>query len=153
MQQKEFEVSIRQGLPLATGVDSITIENGEASKMNFHGIRYKGRIQQDRLASVNFASGFISLMCIPNEQITVPTLLTETDLNDSNSFIIAVEPWSTHRGNDSNNEGFASTYDFEITPKTSRSCMRGGRIVGQITNNSPVATITVTHLLSTFETV
>jgi len=155
MQQKEFEVSIRQAVPATTGVDSITIENGESSKMNFHGIRYKGRIIQDILSSAQFGSGFISLMCIPNEQITLPTLLTEADLNDSNSFIIAVEAWQTHTrpstGEDTS--GYSKVYDFDIAPKTSRSCMRGGRIVGQITNNAPTATITVTHLLSTFETV
>ncbi len=155
MQQKEFEVGIRQALPVATGVDSIIIENGEASKMNFHGIRYKGRIIQDEIASANFASGFVSLMCIPNDQIAIPSLLTENDLNDSNSFIIAIEAWSTRReeGTTQATNGFMSTYDFDFTPKTSRSCMRGGKIVGQITNNSPTATMTVTHLLSTFETV
>jgi len=154
MQQKEFEVSIRQGVPILTGVDSLVIENTGLSKLNFHGIRYKGRILQDAVASSNFASGFVSLMCIPNDQIAIPTLLTEADLNDSNSFIIAVEAWSTQMRTTASDDtaGAKSFWDFDFAPKTSRSCMKGGKIVGQISNNSPVATLTVTHQLSSFET-
>ncbi len=152
MQQKEFETVIRQGLPIATGVSSLVIENTGLSTLNFHGIRYSGRIIQDRLGTVNFASGFITLMCIPNDQIAIPSILDEATMNDSNSFIIAILPWSTHHGTDVSIKGSSAIFDFEFAPKTSRSCMQGGKIVGQITNNSPVATITVTHLLSSFET-
>ena len=122
--------------------------------MNFHGIRYKGRIIQDVLSTANFASGFVTLMCIPNDQITIPALLTEADLNDSNSFIIACEAWSTYSRLSSGDDtaGQSKIWDFDFAPKTSRTCMRGGKIVGQITNNSPVATITVTHMISSFET-
>ena len=155
MQQKEYEMGIRQTLPVLTGVDSIIIENGEASKMNFHGIRYKGRVQLDpAVGSDQFGSGMVTLMCIPNDQITIPTLLTEADLNDSNSFIIATEAWSAHiQGAPDDQSGYNSCWDFDITPKTSRSCMRGGKIVGQITNTSPGVQAIVTHLLSTFESV
>ncbi len=153
MQQKEFEDNFRQALPALTGVDSLVIENTGLSKLNFHGIRYKGRIIQDQLSTVQFASGIVTLMCIPNDQIAIPALLTEADLNDSNSFIIATEAWSTFSDTaGANSPSAALFYDFNFVPLTSRSCMKGGKIVGQITNNSPVATITVTHLLSTFET-
>ncbi len=153
MQQKEFEVNIRQAVPIATGVDSLVIENNVISTLNFHGIRYKGRIIQDPIGSDQLASGFVTLMCIPNDQIVIPALLTEADLNDSNSFIIAIEAWSTRGQASADNVlGFQQVWDFDFAPKTSRSCMQGGKIVGQITNNSPSATITVTHLLSTFET-
>ena len=122
--------------------------------MNFHGIRYKGRIIADDKSGEQFGSGMVTLMCIPNDQITIPTLLTEADLNDSNSFIIATEAWATLTNeNTAPNIGATRQYDFEFAPKTSRSCMRGGKIVGQITNNSPTTTLTVTHLLSTFESV
>ena len=155
MQQKEFEMGIRQTLPVAVGVDNLIIENGEASKMNFHGIRYTGRILCDfAVGTDQFASGMVTLMCIPNEQITTPILLTEADLNDSNSFIIATEAWSAHtQGSGAETGGFQAVYDFEFAPKTSRSCMRGGRIIGQITNSSPGVQAIVTHLLSTFESV
>ena len=153
MQQKEFETSIRQVVPATTGVDSLTIENTGLSKLNFHGIRYLGRIIVDySTASDQYSSGFISLMCIPNDQIVVPSLLNEADLNDSNSFIIGVIPWQCHQQSAAADEGgYQGCFDFEIAPKTSRSCMKGGKIVGQITNNS-AAPVVVTHLLSTFET-
>jgi len=154
LQQKEYEYSIRQVLPQLTGVDNLTIENTGLSKLNFHGMRYVGRILVDFAhASDSYLSGLVTLMCIPNDQITIPTLLTEADLNDSNSFIIAVIPWSAHvQAVADNVGGYQSVFDFNIVPLTSRSCMKGGKIVGQITNNSPAADCVVTHLLSTFET-
>jgi len=93
MQQKEFEVSIRDVVPAITGVDNLVIENTGLSELNFHGIRYCGRLIIDQQAGDAYGSGFITLMCIPNDGIAIPSLLTEADLNDSNSFIIAVLPW------------------------------------------------------------
>jgi len=153
MQQKEFEYSKLQVIPVTTGVDSLIIENTGLSKLNFHGIRYCGRIIVDpSIAADTFGAGFISLMCIPNDQIAIPSLLTEADLNDSNSFIIAVVPWSCHHQAAADNHGgYQTVFDFDIAPKTSRSCMKGGKIVGQITNSSGIQAI-VTHMLSSFET-
>ncbi len=154
MQQKEFETVQRQVIPPA-GVNSLIIENTGLSKLNFHGIRFLGRIQMDREEpTAQYASGFITLMCIPNDQIAIPNLQTEADLNDSNSFIIGVIPYQMQVVFASSNTGltYASTYDFEIAPKTSRSCMKGGKIVGQVTNNSPTADVTLTSVLSSFET-
>jgi len=128
----------------------LVIENTENRESNFHGIRFSGRIQAVDAGGVNFGSGFITLMCIPNDQITIPAILDESTLNDSNSFIIAVKPYQTHEG--TADETYATTFDFEFAPKTSRNCMKGGKIVGQITNISPVTTMTVTSLLSLFET-
>ncbi len=104
-------------------------------------------------STAQYGSGFITLMCIPNDQITIPTLLTEADLNDSNSFIIGVIPFqmSVRIAASETGLGYSGTYDFEIAPKTSRTCMKGGKIVGQVTNLSPTADIVVTALLSTFE--
>ncbi len=125
------------------------------SKINFHGIRYKGRIQGDPAEpATQLQSGFVSLMCIPNDQITIPTLLTEADLNDSNSFIIAVEAWSFLTPTGANAKGGYNTqYEFDFAPKTSRTCMRGGKLVGQVTSNAPVADTVITHQLSTFESI
>jgi len=153
MQQKEFEVTFRQVIPPLTGVTSLVIENTGLSKLNFHGIRMTGRINLDPAEGTNqFASGFATLMCIPNDQIVIPTLLTEADINDSNSFIIAIEAWQCVIGSSNQGTGYSSTYDFKFAPKTSRSCMRGGKLVSQVTNNAPVADAVVTHLLSSFET-
>ncbi len=154
MQQKEFETVFRAVLPPNTGVSSLIIENNIISKINFHGIRFKGRIMADLAEpSAQFLSGFCTLMCIPNDQITVPVLLTEADLNDSNSFIIATEAWQIGtRGGTDLQLGYGSVYDFEFAPKTSRSCMKGGKLVGQVTVNSPTADAVITTLLLTFET-
>ena len=153
MQQKEFEVIFRQVLPPDTGVNNLIIENNIISKINFHGIRFKGRIIQDPAETGNIlSSGMVTLMCIPNDQIVIPTLLTEADLNDSNSFIIATEAWMIMSEPAPAIPTFGTVYDFEFAPKTSRTCMKGGKIVGQVTVNSPTADVVITALLSSFET-
>ena len=155
MQQKEYEHNQRAVIPPATGVASLIIENTGLSKLNFHGIRYQGRLQADAgEPGDEYLSGFVSLMCIPNDQIAIPSLLTEADLNDSNSFIIGVIPYQMNVRATADNEslGYSGTFDFEIAPKTSRSCMRGGKIVGQVTNTSPTGDVVLTTLLSSFET-
>ena len=125
------------------------------SKINFHGIRFKGRIFPDFAEPADqYISGFVSLMCIPNDQITIPTLLTEADLNDSNSFIIAVEAWMIAvQGSAAQQAGAPALYDFDFAPKTSRTCMKGGKLVGQVTVNSPTADAVITTQLSTFESI
>ncbi len=154
MQQKEFEVNFRAVLPPDTGVSSLVIENTVISKINFHGIRFKGRISGDQAEPNNqFLSGIVSLMCIPNDQIAIPTLLSEADLNDSNSFIIACECWSLAVPSGSVSLGYSGVYDFDFAPKTSRTCMKGGKLVGQVTVNSPIADAIITTQLSTFESI
>jgi len=153
MQQKEFETVYRQVLPPSTGVNNLVIENTGLSKLNFHGIRFQGRIQQDPAEPLNqLISGHITLMCIPNDQIVIPSLLTEADLNDSNSFIIATIVYQMQADSLGAVPSYGNTYDFEITPKTSRSCMKGGKLVGQVTVNSPTADVVLTAMLSSFET-
>ncbi len=153
MQQKEYESLIRQSVPVG-GQQTVVIENTGLSKLNFHGMRFMGRIIGDvQSQAEQFQSGYLGIMCIPNDQITIPTLLTEADLNDSNSFIIAVKPWMTYHESDADNTiGAPNIFDFEIVPLTSRSCMKGGKIVGFITNNSAAQNVIVEALLSTFET-
>ena len=150
MQQKEFEVTTRQVIPPA-GVNSLIIENTVISSINFHGIRFSGRLQMDfSEPSAQLASGFITLMCIPNDQIAIPNLQVEADLNDSNSFIIAIEQYQMSTRATSQPSA-ATTYDFNFAPKTSRICMQGGKIVGQVSNTSPTADVTISTLLSSFE--
>jgi len=154
MQQKEYEMVIRATIVPSAKSDLI-IENTGLSKLNFHGMRFSGRLQVDQEEPTDqYVSGLVTLMCIPNDQITVPTLLTEADLNDSNSFIIGTLTYQMHVTAASLDKqlGYGSVFDFEIAPKTSRSCMRGGKIVGQVTNNLPTADVVLTTLLSTFET-
>ncbi len=152
MQMKTFEFIERQVVPV-NGVDSRVIEVTDNLQENFHGIRFCGRIQQDNDV-VGFTSGFITLMCIPNDQIAIPALHSEADLNDSNSFIIAIVPFQMFVEAGPATGEYGNTFDFSFAPKTSRSCMKGGKIVGQVTlNTGSVDEIIVTTLLSVFRTV
>jgi len=150
---KTYEFTQRQVLP-NPGVNSLVIENTENREENFHGIRFSGRIIVDDTVA-GFIDGFITLMCIPNDQIAIPAIQSEAVLNDSNSFIIAVRPWmcvNPAAGTTENNE-YGSVVDFDFGDiRTSRSCMKGGKIVGQVTVNGGVNSITLTSLLSLFRT-
>ena len=148
---KTYEFIERQSVPI-NGVNSLVIEVTDNLQENFHGIRFCGRITSDVV--LGYSSGFVTLMCIPNDQIAIPALHTEADLNDSNSFIIAVLPFQTRVDGATSLARFGSNFDFEFAPKTSRSCMKGGKIVGQVTlNTGSVDAITITTLLSCFRTV
>jgi len=152
VQQKEFDIETRSVVPPAGKIDAV-IENTGLSKINFHGIRFEGTVQVDYEEPLSqYLSGFISLMCIPNDQIVIPTLLSGADLNDSNSFIIGVIQYQLHIQNPTEGRGAQSQHVFSITPKTSRSCMKGGKIVGQVSNDSPVGDVVFSAILSTFET-
>ena len=150
MQMKTFETIQRQVIPQA-GVNSLVIEVTDNIQENFHGIRFSGRLAAD-FVTAGILSGFVTLMCIPNDQIAIPNLQSEADLNDSNSFIIAVEAYSLHTESMGTENRYGATYDFEFAPKTSRSCMKGGKIVGQVTVNGGVGQTVETAILSTFRT-
>ena len=151
MQMKTFDTHTRQGVPVAGQVTN-QIEVIENREENFHGIRYKGRLTMDA-AVLGFADGYVGIMCIPNDQIAIPQLFFESDLNDSNSFIIAVEPWQTVISVVGRRDNYGSTHDFDFSPKTSRSCMKGGKIVGFVSCiTGSVDGITVSAILSLFRT-
>jgi len=152
MQMKTFEFIERQVIPI-NGVNSLVIEVTDNLQENFHGMRYCGRLIVDNDV-VGFVSGFVTLMCIPNDQIAIPALHTEADLNDSNSFIIAIVPFQMNITADIHTADYGAVFDWDFAPKTSRSCMKGGKIVGQVTlNTGSVDEIIMTSLLSVFRTV
>ncbi len=152
MQMKTFDDDQRQTVPI-DGVRNLTIENTENREENFHGMRFQGRIIIDNDV-VGFTSGYITLMCIPNDQITIPEIKLESVLNDSNSFIIAVMPYQLFSAATGTENRYGAVKDFEIVPATSRTCMKGGKIVGQISVHSgSVESVVVTSLLSLFRTV
>jgi len=152
MQSKRYDSIERQVLPATTGVDSRVIENNENHQVNYHGVRFKGRIIANvDSAGANYGSGYITLMCLPNDFITIPTIRSDNDMLDAQSMIIAVEPWMTVVGVTNNINSYLSGYDFDIVLKTSRNCATGGKIIGQVTNESGL-TCTITTLLSMFET-
>ena len=148
---KTYEFTERQVVPV-NGVNSLVIEVTDNLQENFHGIRFCGRLIIDDDV-VGLSSGFVTLMCIPNDQIAIPALHTEAELNDSNSFIIATVPWMTYMAGVSTADRYGGVFDFDFAPKTSRSCMKGGKIVGQVTcNTGSVESVIVTSLLSVFRT-
>ncbi len=153
MQMKTYELSV-QTARAANTVDNLVIENTDNREENFHGIRFQGRIITDDAASA-FCSGIVAILCIPNDQITIPSLSTEAIINDSNSFIVAIKPWMTLSvtASGTNQNRFGGVVDFDIAPKTSRTCMKGGKIVGQVFNNAASGNlITLTSMLSLFRT-
>ncbi len=147
---KSFQTDERQTVPASTGSRNLVIENTENREENFHGMRFQGRLLSN--PGSNFGGGYISLMCIPNDQITIPDLNSEATLNDSNSFIIAVMPYVLDPVASGSENRYGGVFDFVIAPKTSRTCMKGGKIVGQVTNQSTGA-IVLSTMLSMFRTI
>ncbi len=136
---------------IPTAINNLTIENAQEASINYHGIRFCGRIQVDFEESTNqYAGGYITLMCIPNDQIIIPSINSEAKLNDSQSFVIAVIPYQMHIDTTENAAGYGSTFDFNIVPNTSRTCINGGKILGQVQNDSPTADVVYTGILSAF---
>ena len=152
IQNKEFRSTELQTLPPATGVDNIIIENDEQREQNYHGIRFKGRIIADDNVTNIYMKGYVTLMCIPNDNITIPAITSAALLEDAQSYIIASELWSMFSGPTQTQNRGASIYDFDFAPKTSRTCSRGGKIVGQVTNESVSVNAVYSGLLSSFGT-
>ena len=132
------------------GTLSEIITNTDNLKVNWHGIRFKGRIRADNASADNETHGFCGIMCIDQEGVAVPQLLTEGNLNQFYPFIVAVEPWSVFGGSTNPNQ-YGSQHDFDYVIKTSRTCPKEGRLIGFVSNNG-AKSVVATTLLSTFET-
>jgi len=150
MQSKRYDENVRATIPQVTGVASLIIENTENHATNFHGIRYQGRVISENLAGSNFGSGYITIMCVPVDGVTIPTIQDKNDLIDNNSFLVAVVPYGTFRV--AGQDGASGHKDFDIVIKTSRTCAKGGKIIGQVTNTSTGVDMIITSTLSMFET-
>ena len=148
MQTKRYE-SLENGT-LGTGQLNEIIENQDNLKVNFHGIRFKGRIKADHVSADNASSGYVGVMCINQAGTTIPTLQTETDLRENYTYIIAVEPWYTYGGSTTQNE--VALHDFDFALKTTRTCPRDGRLIGFISNRTGGKNQNVNSLISAFET-
>ncbi len=90
-------------------------------------------------------------MCIPNDEITIPDITSDVVLNSAQSFVIASEIFQL-RATSSTQTGFPMLHDFDMVINTSRSCSKGGKIVGQIMNDSATPDIIVSAMLSSFMT-
>jgi len=131
-------------------VNNLIIENQENTSVNYHGMRFEGTIMPEDTVGAQFGSGYITLMCIPNDGIAIPTLLDKNNLIDFQSFIIAIEPYQTYAVG--NALGATYVHKFSLAPGTSRTCSKGGKIIGQVSNSSPNPDMILTTLLSSFET-
>ncbi len=154
MQNKRYESVERQSLVSGGGINNLVIENEENTTVNFHGIRFKGRIQIDLIdPAYEIGSGWITLLCLP-PGVSTPVIDSDTDANNFQQFIIATEQFMTTGGGTAtqNGNGGASCYDFNIVPMTSRNCMKGAKIIGQVVNESLGIIQVLTCVLSSFET-
>ncbi len=156
MQNKRYNSVERQVLTTGGGINNQSIENTENTTVNYHGIRYKGRIIADLAdAQLEFGSGWISLLCIP-PGTAIPVIDSSGDAENFQQFMIATEQFSNVGGGpepeSANGNGAGAIYDFNIVPKTSRNCMKGASIVAQVVNESIGIQQILTSVLSTFET-
>ncbi len=151
MQSKRFDETELATIPPTTGINTLVIENNDDFRVNFHGIRYKGRILVDNTSANIFQNGYIALLCVPNDFIPTTGIFDIATMRDMNEMIIAIEPWSMFSNLINGSKGYGTVYDFDIAPKTSRTCSMGGKIVGQVTNEG-LGNVVVNALLSTFST-
>ena len=154
MQTKNYENLERQVVP-ANGQGTISFQNVEKRKENFHGIRFKGRIIVDD-ANLGLSSGFIYLLCLPTSAQPTPIMTSSALMDDNNAFLIAIEPFMVLNENAGGNVNaqFGSVHDWNFEIRTSRTCNEGGRIVAVVHNDSSSTnSIIVNMLLSCFRTI
>ena len=155
MQNKRYNALERQTVvPAAVG--NISIINEENTTVNYHGIRFTGRVIIDvNDGATQFGGGWITLMCLP-PGVSTPVIDSSADAEAFQQFIVATEQWFCFGGGSAtdtaNGNGSAACHDFDIVPMTSRNCMKDAKITGQITNDSASHDAIVSCVLSTFET-
>jgi len=151
MQNKRFDEAELQTIPTATGINTLVLEVTDEHRINFHGIRYKGRIHADNAVSNKFQHGYVTLLCVPNDQVALSGIFSVADMIDWNAMIVAIMPWSTYQGVTLTSDGASTFFEFDIAPKTSRTCAKGGKIVAQVTNVG-LGNAVVNALLTSFTT-
>ncbi len=151
MQNKRFDEAELATIPTLTGINTLVLEVADEHRINFHGIRYCGRIMADDTTGADkYQHGYVTLLCVPNDQVALSGIFDVNDMIDWNAMIIAIMPWATWAGG-TGQAGASRFFDFNITPKTSRTCAKGGKIVAQVTNVG-LASVVVNALLTSFTT-
>ena len=152
MQQKRFDTNEEQTIA-AGASDACQIVNQESRKGNFHGIRWNGRIRADNVSGDNEAHGRLILFCLPAAMTLVAADAdSDSELEDLSDFIIASEVWSVFGGS-TNPIGEGTHYDFDIAPKTSRTCAKDGYIHAMIVSDpSSAKSVIATHGVHAFLT-
>jgi len=113
----------------------MVITNAEDRMGNFHNIHWSGRIISNSATADAYCSGYLVLMCVNQQQFTVPASMTEVILEDMQGYIILAKQWMTYGG--LTFMGGMSKYDFDFNlGKISRNCTKEGRLVGRMYNDS-----------------
>ena len=105
--------------------DFVEIQLTEGPNVNIHGLRYCFSIEPEN-ADAN-ANGFWVLYCYPASVLSVndfPSTFATLDNEDFLPYVWGVGCWTASN---------QAPYHYEFTPKTSRNCQQGARIVGVIT--------------------
>ena len=88
MQNKRYDTAETATIPTLTGINTLIIENEDEHRINFHGIRYKGRIFKDNAAANLFQNGYITLLCVPNDFIPTTGIFSNADMDAMNDMIL-----------------------------------------------------------------
>ncbi len=152
MQNKRFDEAELAVIPTLTGINTLVLEVTDEHRINFHGIRFQGRIFRDNDTSALFQHGYITLLCVPNDQVILSGIFDVNDMIDWNAMIIAIMPWSVFgREVAAGSDGGSRFFEFSINPATSRTCAKGGKNVAQVTNVG-LGNVVVNTLLTSFTT-
>ena len=152
MQNKRFDEAELATIPTLTGINTLVLEVTDEHRINFHGMHFQGRVHGDNALSNAFQHGYVTLLCVPNDQVALSGIFTVSDMIDWNAMIIAIKPFSLfNRVTAGSSTGEQSVFEFDIAPKTSRTCAKGGKIVGQVTNVG-LGNVIVNTLLTSFTT-
>ena len=106
--------------------DDLELVLDESDAVNVHGLRYCFSIEPEN-ADAN-ANGFWIVYCFPASVITtgnanLPSTFGDLDSKDFNPYVWGIGCWTASN---------QAPYHYEFTPKTSRTCQKGARIVGII---------------------
>ena len=106
--------------------DDLTLTLDEANAVNVHGFRYCMSIEPEN-ADAN-ANGFAIIYCFPAQMVlttnaNLPQDFNDLDTKDFNPYVWGIVCWTASN---------QAPFHWEFTPKTSRTCQRGARIVATV---------------------
>ena len=107
----------------STTADDLQLTLNESDAVNVHGLRYCMSIEPED-ADAN-ANGFAIVYCFPAQMIlttnsNLPSSFGDLDSKDFNPYVWGIVCWTASN---------QAPFHWEFTPKTSRTCQVGARIV------------------------
>ncbi len=108
------------------GTSEVAIILDEGPSVNLHGLHYCFSIEPEN-ADAN-ANGFWVCYCLPAGVISsatdLPDTFAELDNEDFLPYVWGVGCWTASN---------QAPFHYEFAPRTSRTCQKGARIIGQVT--------------------